>query len=110
MSIFIKSIHILQLLSNNKLELPNYLSVCRLYSSDQSLPDSHVLIISGHHQFSYEFIPKDDKGSSVHAFDFLRETTAAAAKNNLSPFLHVLPNGNLGRDGRTVVGMANRWR
>ncbi|KAK1281425.1 hypothetical protein QJS04_geneDACA004955 [Acorus gramineus] len=94
----------------NWLELPNYLSICRLCSSDQSLPDSHVFIIDSHHQFSYEFVPKDNEGGNVHAFDFLRETTDAAAKNNLSPFLHLLPDSNLGRHGQTVVERANRWR
>ncbi|KAK1266386.1 hypothetical protein QJS04_geneDACA016820 [Acorus gramineus] len=53
---------------------------------------------------------KDDEGSSVHTFDFLRETTAAAAENNLSPFLHLLLDGNLGvMDGRWLEGQ-NRWR
>ncbi|KAK1264086.1 hypothetical protein QJS04_geneDACA022328 [Acorus gramineus] len=78
------------------LELPNYLSVRRWYSSDQSLPDGRVIILGGRRQFSYEFFPKDDGGvGGVHAFDFLRETTDAAAENNLYPFLHLLPDGNL---------------
>lgn len=80
-------------------ELPQILTVERWYASDQILPDGRVIIVGGRRQFSYEFFPKSPAGNSpsnnVVYFPFLKETTDPQEENNLYPFLHLLPDGNL---------------
>ncbi|CAI9775316.1 unnamed protein product [Fraxinus pennsylvanica] len=80
-------------------ELPQILTVERWYSSDQILPDGRVIIVGGRRQFSYEFFPKspvrNSPSNNVVYFPFLKETTDPKEENNLYPFLHLLPDGNL---------------
>ncbi|XP_077240105.1 glyoxal oxidase-related protein [Tasmannia lanceolata] len=76
-------------------EIPSYLSVRRWYATNQILPDGRIIIIGGRRQFSYEFFPKELSGqSSNYRLDFLQETRDQS-ENNLYPFLHLLPDGNL---------------
>ncbi|GER51510.1 glyoxal oxidase-related protein [Striga asiatica] len=85
------------------IELPTNLTVQRWYASDQILPDDRVIIVGGRRAFSYEFFPKQSNfaGSSNSSsdgafyFPFLKETTDPKEENNLYPFLHLLPDGNL---------------
>ncbi|KAK6139279.1 hypothetical protein DH2020_026973 [Rehmannia glutinosa] len=77
-------------------ELSQNLTVQRWYSSDQFLPDGRVIVVGGRRAFSYEFFPKNrGSGNSVFYFPFLNETTDPKEENNLYPFLHLLPDGNL---------------
>ncbi|RWR88895.1 Glyoxal oxidase [Cinnamomum micranthum f. kanehirae] len=72
------------------------LSVRRWYSSNQLLPSGKMIIVGGRGQFNYEFIPKASKSDiSLYDLKFLRETRGSSAENNLYPFLHLLPDGNL---------------
>ncbi|XP_010256224.1 PREDICTED: aldehyde oxidase GLOX [Nelumbo nucifera] len=75
------------------IESPGYLSAKRWYATNQILPDGRVIILGGRREFSYEFYPR---GSSSNSFwlNFLRETRDND-ENNLYPFLHLLPDGNL---------------
>lgn len=67
----------------------------RLYASHQILPDGRIIIVGGRRQFNYEFIPKDrHEHESVYEFPFLQETMGANG-NNLYPFVHLAPDGNL---------------
>ncbi|GAV64230.1 Glyoxal_oxid_N domain-containing protein/DUF1929 domain-containing protein [Cephalotus follicularis] len=78
-------------------EFPQYLSRRRWYSSNQILPDGRVIIVGGRGQFNYEFYPRSIESSSFSlffSFNFLRDT-ADEYENNLYPFLHLLPDGNL---------------
>ncbi|CAA0833089.1 glyoxal oxidase-related protein [Striga hermonthica] len=87
------------------IELHTNLTVQRWYASDQILPDDRVIIVGGRRAFSYEFFPKQSNfvgGSnssgeydSAFYFPFLKETTDPKEENNLYPFLHLLPDGNL---------------
>ncbi|KAL7163971.1 hypothetical protein ACSBR2_039974 [Camellia fascicularis] len=55
-------------------------------------------IKSGRRQFNYEFFPKNSiNGSLPELFNlpFLHNTTDRFEENNLYPFLHLLPDGNL---------------
>ncbi|KAK2637628.1 hypothetical protein Ddye_025423 [Dipteronia dyeriana] len=81
-------------------EFPNYLSERRWYATNQILPDGRVIIVGGRRQFSYEFYPRNPQASSSssnsQSFDlrFLLDTRDYN-ENNLYPFLHLLPDGNL---------------
>lgn len=72
-------------------EFQNYLSQRRWYATNQILPDSSVIVIGGRRQFNYEFIPKTTPYINL---PFLQETTDPH-ENNLYPFVHLLPDGNL---------------
>ncbi|GAA0184546.1 hypothetical protein LIER_31834 [Lithospermum erythrorhizon] len=76
-------------------ELPQNLSTTRWYSSDQILPDGRVIIVGGRGQFSYEFFPKNGNNEKTIFLNFLNETNDPGEENNLYPFLHLLPDGNL---------------
>uniref|UniRef100_A0A7N0ZVY2 Glyoxal oxidase n=1 Tax=Kalanchoe fedtschenkoi TaxID=63787 RepID=A0A7N0ZVY2_KALFE len=76
-------------------EIPLYLSDRRWYSSNQILPDGRVIVVGGRGVFTYEFFPKSDSGSGKFYLKFLRETFDYPEENNLYPFLHLLPDGNL---------------
>lgn len=78
------------------IELSQRLTVQRWYSSDNILPDGRVIVVGGRRAFSYEFFPKNQEShNGVFYFPFLIETTDPKEENNLYPFLHLLPDGNL---------------
>ncbi|KAG6398834.1 hypothetical protein SASPL_140305 [Salvia splendens] len=79
------------------IELKQNLTVQRWYASDQISPDGRIIILGGRRAFSYEFFPKNEfTGVNVTVrFPFLKETTDPREENNLYPFLHLLPDGNL---------------
>ncbi|XVF57301.1 hypothetical protein PTKIN_Ptkin06aG0194300 [Pterospermum kingtungense] len=82
------------------IELPNSLLQRRWYATNQILPDGRIIIVGGRRQFNYEFYPHNIEGGSsgsAHIFllDFLWETNDEGMENNLYPFLHLLPDGNL---------------
>ncbi|KAK9074677.1 hypothetical protein SSX86_007275 [Deinandra increscens subsp. villosa] len=80
------------------IELRRNLSVQRWYASNQILPDGNIIIVGGRRAYSYEFFPRNPIGSApLNLFNltFLWETTDYQEENNLYPFLHVLPDGNL---------------
>ncbi|XP_057440719.1 aldehyde oxidase GLOX [Lotus japonicus] len=82
-------------LSCDWVEFPGYLSERRWYATNQILPDGRVIIVGGRKQFSYEFYPKSNANSpSSTNFNFLQETSDPF-ENNLYPFVHLLPDGNL---------------
>lgn len=79
------------------IELPQHLSERRWYATNQILPDGRIIIIGGRRQFNYEFYPKSDEDLSfpqTFMLHFLLETRDYA-ENNLYPFVHLLPDGNL---------------
>ncbi|KAK7307138.1 hypothetical protein VNO77_39944 [Canavalia gladiata] len=77
------------------LELPQNLTNSRWYASNQILPDGRVIVVGGRSSFTYEFVPKNDV--SFYYLKFLRLThdPNPGEENNLYPFLHLLPDGNL---------------
>ncbi|KAL3501326.1 hypothetical protein ACH5RR_035775 [Cinchona calisaya] len=80
------------------IELRQNLTVRRWYSSDHILPDGRIIIVGGRRAFSYEFFPKNPivmSSADVYWFQFLKETSDPKEENNLYPFLHLLPDGNL---------------
>ncbi|XP_052170042.1 aldehyde oxidase GLOX [Diospyros lotus] len=72
-------------------EYPGYLLERRWYATNQILPDGSVIILGGRRQFSYEFYPRKPR---TFFLNFLQETRDSD-ENNLYPFLHLLPDGNL---------------
>lgn len=79
-------------------ELPGYLSFRRWYASNQILPDGRIIVVGGRNAFSYEFFPKNSLNSTSlpnYYLRFLKETRDPREENNLYPFLHLLPDGNL---------------
>jgi hypothetical protein len=74
-------------------EYPNGLAKPRWYASNQLLPDQRVIVIGGRRQFNYEFVPRGREGSIE--LPFLAETNDRGAENNLYPFVHLSPDGNL---------------
>ncbi|XP_050374344.1 aldehyde oxidase GLOX-like [Argentina anserina] len=68
----------------------------RWYASSQILPDGRAVVVGGRKAFTYEFFPRTNDVS--HYLKFLWETADTPDKgeeNNLYPFLHLLPDGNL---------------
>ncbi|KAL6983544.1 (methyl)glyoxal oxidase [Sarracenia purpurea var. burkii] len=79
-------------------EISQDLTVRRWYASNQILPDGRIIVVGGRRQFNYEFFPKiPAKGSfkELYQLPFLQKTTDRFEENNLYPFLHLLPDGNL---------------
>ncbi|KAL3840620.1 hypothetical protein ACJIZ3_025211 [Penstemon smallii] len=79
-------------------ELLQDLTVKRWYATNHILPDGRVIIVGGIDAFSYEFFPKNPNkhlNMDVHELPFLKETTDPVELNNLYPFLHLMPDGNL---------------
>ncbi|XP_020541096.1 aldehyde oxidase GLOX isoform X2 [Jatropha curcas] len=67
----------------------------RWYASNQILPDGRIIIVGGRRVFTYEFYPKESEISDNVLFPFLVQTRDPKEENNLYPFLHLLPDGNL---------------
>ncbi|XP_048319209.2 aldehyde oxidase GLOX [Ziziphus jujuba] len=80
-------------------ELSTKLWERRWYATNQVLPDGRTIIVGGRLAFSYEFFPKksanDGSFSKLYYLSFLKETRDPYEENNLYPFLHLLPDGNL---------------
>lgn len=78
-------------------EDPSGLSTRRWYASNQVLPNGKIIVVGGKAEFSYEFIPKSSKSDqTLYQLPFLKETMyARMVPNNLYPFLHLSPDGNL---------------
>ncbi|CAI9275174.1 unnamed protein product [Lactuca saligna] len=82
-------------------EYHGYLTERRWYSTDQILPDGRVIIIGGRQQNNYEFYPSTlpdyfipPLNVSSFWLDFFK-TDEVISENNLYPFVHLLPDGNL---------------
>ncbi|KAJ0989415.1 hypothetical protein J5N97_007771 [Dioscorea zingiberensis] len=76
-------------------ENPKGLAVQRWYSSQQVLPDGRFIIIGGRRQMNYEFLPPPGQSNKV-TYDLpLLQQTTDDVENNLYPFVHLLPDGNL---------------
>ncbi|KAJ8764859.1 hypothetical protein K2173_010324 [Erythroxylum novogranatense] len=79
------------------LEDQNGLITPRWYASNQVLPDGRIIVVGGRYQFNYEFIPKFSASDlTLYKLPFLEETRySPRVPNNLYPFLHLSPDGNL---------------
>ena len=64
----------------------------RWYATNQLLPDGRQIIIGGRAVFNLEYIPPSANGALY--FPFLNATNDAQ-NDNLYPFVHLLPTGNL---------------
>ncbi|KAH7293666.1 hypothetical protein KP509_28G036000 [Ceratopteris richardii] len=69
------------------------LSAGRWYATNQILPDGRIIIIGGRRQFTTEFYPANPAQSPMD-LPFLREVLDEQM-DNLYPFVHLLPDGNL---------------
>ncbi|KAL3731749.1 hypothetical protein ACJRO7_028601 [Eucalyptus globulus] len=76
-------------------ELKENLVQRRWYASNHILPDGRVIIVGGRNVFTYEFVPKTSAKEKSFYLKFLKETRDLTEENNLYPFLHLLPDGNL---------------
>ena len=82
-------------------ELPWNLTTSRWYASNQILPDGRIIVVGGRNSFTYEFVdPNDINNHNGKSFFFLRflkltRDSNPGEENNLYPFLHLLPDGNL---------------
>ncbi|XP_052184413.1 aldehyde oxidase GLOX [Diospyros lotus] len=77
------------------IELPQELAVRRWYASNHILPDGRMIVVGGRRQFNYEFLPKSSTSNEPFQLQFLMQTRDGSEENNLYPFLHLLPDGNL---------------
>lgn len=64
----------------------------RWYSTNQLLPDGRQIIIGGRSAYNLEYIPANANGPLY--FPFLNATNDDQ-NDNLYPYVHLLPNGNL---------------
>ncbi|CAN6463679.1 unnamed protein product [Victoria cruziana] len=76
-------------------EIAGGLAAPRWYASNHILPDGRQIVIGGRRQFTYEFYPKDGANPGTIYFPFLLETFDYKSEDNLYPFVHLLPDGNL---------------
>src|ERR1044072_8064861 len=74
---------------------PGYLSTRRWYATNQILPNGQIIIVGGRKQFSYEFYPQSNVNSPSSTYFSFLEETSDPSENNLYPFVHLLPDGNL---------------
>jgi hypothetical protein len=66
----------------------------RWYASNQVLPDGSIIVVGGQVEFTYEFVPGRPGGRV--ALPFLQETHKLFGDDqNLYPFVHLLPSGNV---------------
>lgn len=75
----------------------HFLSSKRWYASTQILPENdRVIVVGGRRVFNYEFVPKQHSDGGAIDLPFLHQTfDDDAPGNNLYPFLHLSPDGNL---------------
>ncbi|KAK7274723.1 hypothetical protein RIF29_15820 [Crotalaria pallida] len=77
------------------------LTTGRWYASNQILPDGRIIVVGGRSTFTYEFVPKNrNQNQNAKSFWYLRflrvtRDSNPGEENNLYPFLHLLPDGNL---------------
>ncbi|KAJ8441305.1 hypothetical protein Cgig2_024817 [Carnegiea gigantea] len=77
-------------------EMANSLAARRWYASNAVLPDGRIIVVGGRGAHTYEFHPKNKRFETFFKLPFLAETwDGRNRENNLYPFLHLLPNGNL---------------
>ncbi|KNA11964.1 hypothetical protein SOVF_130230, partial [Spinacia oleracea] len=76
-------------------ESPVLLSDIRWYGTQTMLADGRYIVLGGRRAFNYEFIAPEDKPSPGKIdLPFLLDTTDIH-ENNLYPFIHLAPDGNL---------------
>lgn len=68
------------------------LAAGRWYATNQLLPDGRMIVIGGRRQFTAEFVPAGPEGPLE--LPFLRQVLDEQM-DNLYPFVHLLPDGNL---------------
>ncbi|KAG0626662.1 hypothetical protein M758_2G141700 [Ceratodon purpureus] len=69
------------------------LQSARWYATNQLLPDGVQIIVGGRSAFSIEYMPPSAPNGPLY-FPFLNSTNDAQ-NDNLYPFVHLLPDGNL---------------
>ncbi|OWM77913.1 aldehyde oxidase GLOX1-like [Punica granatum] len=76
-------------------DTPNVLGDPRWYATQVTLEDGSFIVVGGRKAYSYELVPPTGKpnGQAIY-FPFIDETTDLD-ENNLYPFVHLLPDGNL---------------
>jgi len=74
-------------------EYASYLAERRWYATNQILPDGRIIIVGGRRVYTYEFYPRSTVPPAFR-LNFLEETRDDE-ENNLYPFVHLLPDGNL---------------
>lgn len=75
-------------------EITPYLFVKRWYVTSQILPTGNVILVGGTGQRSYEFYPRSTK-SQQNLKMLWFSSNEKNTENNLYPFVHLLPDGNL---------------
>ncbi|XP_031282897.1 aldehyde oxidase GLOX1-like [Pistacia vera] len=84
-------------------EYPSSLADPRWYSTQVTLPDGGFIVFGGRGAFSYEYIPIEGQTNKNPTFlpllqqtsDQFNAQTQFNIENNLYPFVHLSPNGNL---------------
>lgn len=71
------------------------LTDARWYASNQVLPEgTRQIVVGGLDAHSYEFVPKRSSREGAFALQLLKDTGTRQG-DNMYPFLHLLPNGNI---------------
>ncbi|KAJ7537095.1 hypothetical protein O6H91_12G097000 [Diphasiastrum complanatum] len=65
----------------------------RWYSTNQLLPDGRMIVVGGRNEFTVEFVPAAP-GEGKIWLQFLKDTNDMEM-DNLYPYVHLLPDGNL---------------
>ncbi|EFJ26956.1 hypothetical protein SELMODRAFT_441651 [Selaginella moellendorffii] len=65
----------------------------RWYATNQLLPDGRTIVVGGRDSFTLEFVPPSP-GDELVTFPFL-SSTRDMQMDNLYPYVHLLPDGNL---------------
>jgi hypothetical protein len=76
-------------------ETAQQLAEGRWYATNQILPDGWMqIVIGGRQAFSYEFVPKRTPNEGSFPLQLLADTSSPEG-DNMYPFVHLLPTGNL---------------
>lgn len=71
------------------------LSEGRWYATNQILPDGKTqIVIGGRDAYTYEFVPKRNRNEGVFYLKLLEDTNSAQG-DNMYPYVHLLPSGDL---------------
>lgn len=65
------------------------------YATQVMLEDGSFMVIGGRKSYNYELLPRDGQANSLAIYSAFIDETSDLDENNLYPFVHLLPDGNL---------------
>ncbi|KAK4760725.1 hypothetical protein SAY87_005621 [Trapa incisa] len=76
-------------------DTPNVLGSARWYATQVRLEDGSFMVIGGRRSYNYELVLSDGRANGLAMYSAFIDETSDLDENNLYPFVHLLPDGNL---------------